>query len=167
MYFSAYTAREIRVCHGAARYICANQMTEMTECMCCCALVSAVVVCANGHAVCTACRHKMNRQTCLYCTPLQDTKEEVVAVVSRRRRRPAQMQPWRCTCIRECAWCALRAAACFFVTVYAGKVGVWLYVVTQDRKVSWLAWDKFWKTPLELCIGVLVLLCLAGCCIRR
>ena len=64
-------------------------------------------------------------------------------------------------------WFLLRGVMCFFTLVYAGKIFVWLYVVTQDSEVTWLSWDSFWHAPRELLIGVLGLTILAGCCVRN
>ena len=135
-----------------------------TECQCCCVETDDIQRCARGHAVCTACKRKMGRADCLYCSPCVK-EEDGGGATNVRVARGAEP-----TCVAQCGECVvalLRWAFYLFGTVYVGKVCVWLYVITQDREVSWLEWDHFHHIFRELFIGALGLLVLAGCCIRR
>ena len=61
----------------------------------------------------------------------------------------------------------MRAGLSFVAAVYAGKLYVWLYMVTQDKPVAWLAWDSFRYCIQESLLGLFGSAILLGCCVKR
>ena len=136
---------------------------RQVECLCCCCEVEVdvILVCAKGHHVCAACQRKTRAQACFYCMPLPIVEVEIQPpsqIESRERCEP---------CVRETVVYLLHAVSCFFILVYAGKIFVWFYSITQDREVEWLSWGSFWHAPAEFLIGLLGLTVFAGCCVRN
>ena len=140
------------------------------ECLCCCeqCYVDMMRVCAKSHHVCSACQRKTRLQACIYCMPFPNVHQDTHIQPSSTTETTRENEGESCgPCVCDVVVCLWRMVSCFFILVYAGKIFVWLYTVTQDREVGWLSWDSFWHAPRELMIGFFGLMVLAGCCVRN
>ena len=111
--------------------------------------------CRRGHVVCEDCKRRLNRPDCLFCTP-----HTVV-----QNREPGRPNPCVAASSNACP-AVLKAALSFLTALYAGKVFVWLYIVTQDKPVAWFAWDSFRYCFQEAFLGLVGSAILVGCCIK-
>ena len=127
------------------------------ECQCCYyeVLPAQLSRCSKGHAVCAPCQARLGRSDCLFCVP--HAAPHLPAPV-------APVAPVACceACLR-----VLVVGAAFVVTVYAGKVYVWFYLVTQDKQCAWFAWGSFRHCLVDFLVGLFGTAILVGCCLKE
>jgi hypothetical protein len=122
----------------------------MEECACCCH-ERELTRCAHGHAVCDTCKTRLERSDCLFCVPHAP---------------PALPRAAR-TAWRDAGCAILVTCVRFLGCVFAGKVYIWFYLVTQDQRCTWCAWDSLRHCMVEFLVGLVVTALLVGCCIQE
>jgi len=142
---------------------------QQEECACCCQELPRAQLsrCSKGHVMCATCTRRLNRSDCLFCVPHAVTQER--AAPPRRGWRALSLRTGAPAVRPHCAACCrsvLAAVLAFVSAVYAGKVYLWLYMVTQDKQLDWFAWDSFRHCTGEFLLGLFGTAVLVGCCVK-
>lgn len=129
------------------------------------AAVCPADLCPKGHAVCAACRARMERFDCILCQPhacpAPPPRRLELPVVEPPP--PPQEEDKGRRCRRCCDACCVTVArglagtACMLggllALAYTGKVVIWLGLGADVAGLAWFSWAPFSLHLLELALG--------------